>query len=91
MSTETKTNGRHGCYYPSRLPPFGGWGHAIDNGCEEDERGFFWVGNDEYASPVDFCPFCGTRAPRPAAETDAYRSRDGRSGAYVSPAEEETT
>lgn len=46
-------------------------GHAIDD-CDEDARGFFWVWNDEYASPVNYCPFCGMKAPRPASETKFF-------------------
>lgn len=26
-----------------------------------DKNGMLWVGNGEYSSPVNFCPFCGMR------------------------------
>ena len=35
--------------------------------CEE-ESGEFWVKNDEYATQVNFCPYCGEEAPIPAFE-----------------------
>ncbi len=46
-------------------------GPAITS-CEEDEHGFFWAGNGEYETMVDFCPFCGTKAERPAVDQDAW-------------------
>jgi len=39
-----------------------GYGPAIGF-CKENPEGEFWVGNDEYASQVNFCPFCGAQAP----------------------------
>src|ERR1035437_732824 len=27
------------------------------------ELGTFWAGNDEYESQVNYCPFCGAKAP----------------------------
>ncbi len=35
------------------------WGQAIYGECDTDEQGRLIVGNDEYSSPVDFCPWCG--------------------------------
>ncbi len=43
------------------------YGHAIDC-CSEDENGYFWVGNGEYANQVNYCPFCGAKAVTPAEE-----------------------
>lgn len=58
-------------------------GEAI-NECVEDTDGRFWVGNDEYASQVDFCPYCGTKAttePRFQHVTAArYQSADHEQG-----------
>lgn len=31
--------------------------------CWEATDGRFWVGNGEYASAVNHCPFCGAAAP----------------------------
>lgn len=39
-----------------------GYGEAIEN-CIEREDGSFWVGNGEYGSRVNYCPFCGAEAP----------------------------
>jgi len=43
------------------LKSYCGYGYAIYE-CEENERGELWVGNDEYGSQVNFCPFCGAAA-----------------------------
>jgi hypothetical protein len=37
-------------------------GGAISD-CYELENGAFIVSNDEYSSRVNFCPFCGAKAP----------------------------
>lgn len=37
-------------------------GPAIDS-CLEWEDGTFWVSNGEYQSQVNYCPYCGTKAP----------------------------
>jgi hypothetical protein len=50
--------GKHHCDF--RLP-FAAWGMAITL-CEEDTKGRLWVGNEEYMSQVNFCPFCGEEA-----------------------------
>lgn len=39
-----------------------GYGEAVTT-CTEGEAGEFWVGNGEYGSRVNFCPFCGEKAP----------------------------
>lgn len=41
-----------------------GYGEAITV-CYETEQaiGEFWAANGEYASRVNFCPFCGEKAP----------------------------
>lgn len=41
-----------------------GYGIAIDD-CSEDEEGQFWCGNGEYSTQVEYCPFCGQKAPTP--------------------------
>ena len=60
---------RHRCV--RRDNPFDACGPSV-NKCVEDERGEFWIGNDEYASQVNFCPFCGARSltPTPPCEHD---------------------
>jgi hypothetical protein len=37
-------------------------GPAVEE-CSENEQGEFWAGNNEYSSRVNFCPFCGEKAP----------------------------
>lgn len=56
---KTFDNNRHSCKYKSSSD---GYGAAIYY-CIEDEDGKFWVGNDEYESQVNYCPFCGATAP----------------------------
>jgi hypothetical protein len=53
-----KLAGRHSCdgQLPERV-----YGAAIDY-CRENERGEFWVGNEEYESQVNYCPYCGAGA-----------------------------
>lgn len=40
-----------------------GYGEAVTS-CYELEDGSLWVGNGEYGSRVNFCPFCGFKAKR---------------------------
>lgn len=46
-------------YCQGRLP-YDECGPAVDN-CYEDETGM-WVGNGEYESRVNYCPYCGAAA-----------------------------
>lgn len=41
---------------------FSAYGDAILD-CTENEKGEFWVDNGEYSSRVNFCPYCGEKAP----------------------------
>ena len=41
--------------------PWEAYGPAIED-CREVESGALWVGNGEYASQVNFCPYCGYEA-----------------------------
>lgn len=50
----------------------GAYGNATYK-CFEDPEGFFWVDNEEYGNQVNFCPYCGTKAPR-AAEMEESRA-----------------
>jgi len=43
--------------------PYDGYGEAIDH-CMEYDDNSFWAGNGEYGSAVNYCPFCGAKAPR---------------------------
>lgn len=52
----------HHCAAPDNARTFG-HGPAIDE-CRLDEDGHLVAGNDEYSSFVNFCPFCGARAPK---------------------------
>jgi hypothetical protein len=60
VSYELKEGGHH-C---ARRYDHSACGEAITE-CFEDTDGRFWVGNDEYANQVGFCPFCGAKAPTP--------------------------
>jgi len=51
-----------GAHYCSGRTNWSGHGEAISS-CDEDTEGRFWVSNDEYASQVAFCPYCGKKAP----------------------------
>ena len=42
-------------------PIDGKYGPAITQ-CDENDKGELWVTNGEYASRVDFCPYCGMGA-----------------------------
>ncbi len=46
---------------------FSAYGPAITECCELDD-GELWVSNDEYATRVNFCPFCGYKAKKLVAE-----------------------
>lgn len=48
----------HECEYNV---PYDAYGAAIEQ-CSEYEDGELWVGNGEYASRVNYCPFCGYKA-----------------------------
>ena len=46
--------------------PSASYGGAIDE-CREDDQCRLWVGNGEYSSQVNYCPFCGHKARTDAA------------------------
>ena len=50
---------KHTCWLET---PQSGYGPAVTF-CHEDEEGKLWAENGEYASQVNYCPFCGFRAP----------------------------
>jgi hypothetical protein len=52
-------DGLHDCEMET---PSDGYGAAIED-CFENEKGEFWVGNGEYGSRVNYCPYCGAKAP----------------------------
>lgn len=66
----------HYCNPPTQDRAFSAYGEAVED-CHEDERGFFWVGNGEYGTPVEFCPFCGAKAPRDPRETMEFVESPG--------------
>lgn len=47
--------------------PEDGYGVAIEY-CFEHDDGTFWVGNGEYGSQVNYCPYCGAKAPKQVGE-----------------------
>ena len=51
---------KHKCEGDNPVP--NSYGLAITY-CEEDEKGRFIVSNEEYGSYVDWCPYCGLKAP----------------------------
>lgn len=61
---ELNGNGHHCCEkrFPKEMH-----GAAITD-CVEDTEGRFWATNREYATQVNFCPFCGQPATRKAEE-----------------------
>ncbi|KKM86038.1 hypothetical protein LCGC14_1283020 [marine sediment metagenome] len=61
-----KTNYIHKCVCKV---PHAIYGPAIDV-CIEEENGKYWVDNDEYSSQVNYCPFCGSKAPTQIAEKE---------------------
>jgi len=42
--------------------PEAAYGKAISTYCYEDTDGKLWITNEEYASQVNFCPYCGYKA-----------------------------
>ncbi|WP_338667351.1 hypothetical protein [Pseudodesulfovibrio methanolicus] len=48
----------HFCYVKTKAGMFG---EAVSY-CFEADDGWFWVGNYEYESAVEFCPFCGAQS-----------------------------
>lgn len=52
------TEQNHNC---ECLQPLTGCGQAITRCLER--HGEFWVENDEYMSQVNYCPYCGAKAP----------------------------
>jgi hypothetical protein len=65
----TCTTKRHRCEWKL---PHKAHGEAIES-CIEDEEGRFWVDNTEYASQVNYCPYCGAKAPVQVAPDTALR------------------
>ncbi len=59
-------NNGHKCAYkvPAEI-----WGSAV-NLCVEDEGGKYWITNTEYASQINYCPFCGSRSPTQITEEE---------------------
>ena len=50
--------------WASTYPFIRDYGSAIEE-CVEDADGTLWVGNHEYSTRVNFCPFCGFKAKSP--------------------------
>jgi hypothetical protein len=55
--------------------PYKDWGSALTY-VEVDKDGKMWIGNGEYSSQVNFCPFTGTPAPLQMKVID-YESKLG--------------
>jgi len=51
---------KHLCKVPEDSV-YAAYGKAITQ-CSEANDGTFWVDNEEYATSVKFCPFCGEEA-----------------------------
>ena len=58
------------CDIPSGWIVSDGYGPAVTD-CRELADGTLWVGNDEYGSRVNFCPFTGRKARTPLPEPTA--------------------
>jgi len=57
---------KHRCAGWLPAPPLrngGESGGAVEE-CFENENGQLWVSNGEYCSQVNYCPYCGFKAPR---------------------------
>lgn len=67
----SKAHSYHNCI--STGAPRGGFGAAVDS-CTERSDGTLWAGNDEYATQVNFCPFCGYSARVRLTDTQHKRS-----------------
>ena len=60
---------RHCCAAPAGANDPATWAHgAAVTESQEDEGGAMFVGNGEYATRVNFCPFCGVKATLPIPE-----------------------
>jgi hypothetical protein len=64
----------HECTEGMDKYPHGAYGAAITDASIDD--GELWIGNGEYASRVNFCPWCGMAAEKPVAAAD-LGSREG--------------
>ncbi len=70
-----KSNG-HRC---EGVLPEAAYGKAMTY-CYEDVDGKLWITNREYASQVNFCPYCGHKAVKDVPEQRKARSEtEGRS------------
>ncbi len=49
--------------------PLQRYGRAVTL-CIEDDSGKYWADNVEYASQVNYCPFCGSKAPTQICKED---------------------
>ena len=53
-------NTKHKCEMST---PDAAYGPAIDT-CYQNDDSSFWVSNGEYSSQVNYCPYCGAKAPK---------------------------
>lgn len=67
-----KVSQRHMCEN-KRIFEHRRYGIAIGR-CIEDPEGRLWCHNDEYESRVNFCPFCGYKAPQQVEVCDGISS-----------------
>lgn len=63
--------------------PSDGYGEALSY-CTGYEDGTLWVGNGEYASRVNYCPFCGSAAAKQMRFVWVKPQREGWSGYWES-------
>lgn len=54
---------KHKCNRPENASKDVGYGNAVEV-CIEGDDGEFWAYNDEYATQVNYCPFCGDKAQK---------------------------
>ena len=64
----------HFCRRPEDARSIGRY-QAITS-CSGDADGVFWVRFADAATQVNFCPFCGARAPRPTVYARKARGAD---------------
>ena len=71
MRESVLVSGRHRC--EGDLPVGGWWRQGVSQ-CQENDKGEFWVSNGECGSQVNFCPYCGARAPHQVPAIPYYRT-----------------
>lgn len=62
---------RHNCSIP--VSAITGYHGIAADTCWENENGEFYITNDEYDNQVNYCPFCGAKAPTQIQSNDTQQ------------------